>query len=227
MAVTGLNPYDLSKLLSGPCRVLRGDPSSLSIPADLLDIMAVEKADSYAAARGWTDFGATTEGTAYGRQIETSGYEIENTSGSVAESVTDVVRQVSVTMGEIEENALQILEQAPAVDDVAGNADRRPEKHVKFGSIDSLSRYRIAFLGRRPVGVGADVIEQDGTVRGAFVCGVLYTSSITADQAAIQLAKGQLASAPLTFKAFPEDGEEQGEETGLWIVEEPGEIGGS
>ncbi len=227
MAVTGLNPYDLSKLLAGPCRVLRALPGATDIPENLLDIIAVEKVDSYLAATGWTDFGATTEGTAYGRAIETSGYEIENTTGTVAESVTDVVRTVAVTMGEIDGEALRIFEQASKVTMVEGTPDSRPEEHVKFGSIESLERQRIAFIGRRPVGVGADVIEQDGTVRGALVCGVLYTCSITGDQSAINLAKGQLSSAPLTFKAFPEDGQSQGEETGDWIAEVPGEIGGS
>lgn len=225
--VTGLNPFDLAKLLSGPCRVLRSDPTTEPIPTNITDIIANQKADEYAAAGGWIDLGALVSGVPYTRQIETSGFEIENTNGTVAESVTDVVRMVQATMGEIDSEALRIFEQAAKVEEVAGNEDRRPERHVKFGSIESLERYRIAFVGRRPRGVGGDVIEPDGTVRGAFVCGLLYTCSITGDQTAIQLAKGQLSSAPLTFKAFPEGGEAQGEETGDWIEEVTGEIGGS
>src|SRR4051794_3140232 len=195
--VTGLNPYDLSKLLAGPCRVLRALPGVTSIPTNLLDIFQVEKAKLYAPATGWSDFGATTEGTAYGRNIGTQGYEIENTTETVVETVTESVRTVSVSQGQLDAEALRIFEQAPKVAAVAKAAGRRPESHVAFGSITSLERHRIAFAGRRPVGVGADVIEQDGTVRGAFVVGVLYTASITAGQAAIQVAKGQLSSAPL------------------------------
>lgn len=226
-AVTGLNPYDLSKLLAGPCRALWADPTVTDLPDNLLDIIAVEKADFYAPAAGYTDFGALVEGAAYGRSIETTGYEIENTTGTVAESVTDVVRSVSINRGELTADALREFEQAAKVAEVAGGADHRPEKHVKFGSIEALGRKRIVFIARRPVGVGADVIEQDGTVRGAFVAGYLYTCSLSGDQSSISIAKGQLSSAPLTFKAFPEGGEAQGEETGRWIEETAGEIGGS
>lgn len=225
--VTGLTPYDLSELLAGPCRALWALPSVTDIPENLLDIFAVEKTDAYAPAEGWTDFGALVEGAAYNRSIETSGFEIENTTGNVAESVTDVVRGVSLNRGQLTAETLQDFEQASTVDDVAKAAGRRPEKHVKFGSIESLGRRRIAIVARRPVGVGADVIEQDGTVRGAIVCGVLYTCGLSGDSSAISMAKGQLASAPLTLKAFPEGGQPQGQETGRWIEETPGEIGAS
>jgi hypothetical protein len=225
--VKGLNPYDLSQLLAGPCRALWALPSETSIPTSLLDIFAVEKVDEYVPAEGWTDFGALVEGAAYNRSIETSGYEIENTTGNVAESVTDVVRGVSLNRGELNADTLQDFEQAAAIEEVPAAAGRRPERHVKFGSIESLGRRRIAFVARRPVGVGADVIEQNGHVRGAIVCGVLYTCGLSGDSSAIQMAKGSLSSAPMTLKAFPEGGEAQGEETGLWIEETPGEIGGS
>lgn len=225
--VTGLTPYNLSKLLAGPCRALWADPSVTVVPENLLKIFAVEKVDSYAPAAGWSDFGALVEGAAYGRSIETSAYEIENTTSSVAETITDVVRTISLNQGELDSAVLQEFEQAGKPTTVAGTSERRPEKHVKFGSIESLGRRRIAFTARRPVGVGSDVIEADGTVRGAIVCGVLYTCSISGDQSAISIAKGQLASAPLTFKAFPEGGQAQGEETGLWIEETPGTIGAS
>jgi len=225
--VTGLTPYDLSKLLAGPCRALWADPSVTNIPEDPLDIFAVEKADNYAPADGYTDFGALVEGAAYNRSIETSGYEIENTTGTVVETVTDVVRSLALNRGELTADALQEFEQAPEVEDIAGGADRRPGKRVKFGSIESLGRKRIAFAARRPVGVGADVIEQDGTVRGAFVVASLYTCGLLGDQAAIGIAKGQLSSAPLGFKAFPEGGQPQGQEVGWWFEETPGEIGAS
>jgi hypothetical protein len=225
--VTGLTPYDLSKLLAGPCRALWADVTTSLIPANLSEIFAVEKVDAYAPAADYTDFGALVEGAAYNRSIETSGYEIENTTGTVAETVTDVVRSVSLNRGELTAETLQEFEQAPEIDAVAGSSTRRPERHVKFGSIESLGRKRIVFVARRPVGVGADVIEQDGHVRGAFVAGVLYNAGVLGDSGAISVAKGQLTSAPMGFKAFPEGGQPQGQEVGLWIEETPGEIGGS
>jgi hypothetical protein len=224
--VTGLTPYDLSKLLAGPCRAL-WVPTTVAIPEDPTDIFAVEKADEYAPVGEWTDFGALVEGAAYNRSIETSGYEIENTTGTVAETVTDVVRSLSLNRGELTADALQEFEQAPEVEAVAGTAGSRPGKKVKFGSIESLGRKRIAFAAQRPTGVGADVIEQDGHVRGALVVACLYTCGLLGDQSAIGVAKGQLSSAPLGFKAFPEGGQPQGQEVGWWFEETPGEIGAS
>jgi hypothetical protein len=224
--VTGLTPYNLSNLLAGPCRAL-WVTTSVAIPANLLDIFKVQKASEYLPVGEWKDFGALVEGAAYNRSIETSGYEIENTTGTVAESVTDVVRSVSLNRGELTAESLKEFEQALKVEEVAKAAGRRAEKHVKFGSIESLGRKRIAFVARRPVGVGADVIEQDGTVRGAFVCGLLYNAGLLGDSAAIGMAKGQLSSATLGFKAFPEGGLPQGQEVGRWIEEVPGEIGAS
>jgi hypothetical protein len=225
--VTGLTPYDLSKLLAGPCRALWANVTGTAIPANLAEIFAVEKTDNYAPTADYTDFGALVEGAAYNRSIETSGYEIENTTGTVAETVTDVVRSVSLNRGELTAETLQEFEQAPEITPVAGSSTRRPERQVKFGSIESLGRKRIVFVARRPVGVGADVIEQDGTVRGAFVAAVLYNAGVLGDSAAINVAKGQLSSAAMGFKAFPEGGQPQGQEVGFWTEETPGEVGGS
>jgi hypothetical protein len=225
--VTGLTPYDLSKLLAGPCRALWASVTETVIPTNLTDIFAVEKVDAYAPASGVADFGALVEGAAYNRSIETSGYEIENTTGTVAETVTDVVRSLQLNRGELTAETLQEFEQAPEIKDVVGSGTRRPERHVRFGSIESLGRKRIFFVARRPVGVGADVIEQDGTVRGAFAAAVLFNAGVLGDSSAISIAKGQLSSAPMGFKAFPEGGQPQGQEVGMWIEETPGEIGGS
>jgi hypothetical protein len=225
MSVTGLTPYNLSELLTGSCRVLiTSKPGDLIIPNDLLDLQEVEKAAGYAAADGWDDFGGTTDGAAYGNQISTSGFDIDQSKSTVAETVQDVVRTVQVNAAQVSAEKLRILEQAVAVEEVKAEPGRSAEKHVPMGSVEALERYGIAFIGRRVRGQGADVTEPDGTVRGAMVAGVLFSASITGDQRAIQVAKGQLATAPLTFQAFPADGQEEGHEFGLWIEEQPGTI---
>ena len=227
MSVVGLNPYDLSNLLKGPCRVLRAD-STQAIPTKLIDIIEVE--GEYKPQRGWTDFGATTAGTAYSRQFNTASQTIEQTTGAVDEEVTDAVRAVQATFAEIDENLIQLMEQAAAIDTLAAKASREAtpgyseEKQVKFGNVESLDAHRIAFIGRRAKGLGADVTQKDRVVRGALVAGVLYRAKMTGDQAAIQLARGQLAAAPLTFQAYPEDGQLLGKEHGIWLVEQAGTI---
>ena len=218
---SGLNGYDLSNLLKGPCSVLYADPAETDAPANLLDIFDPD-GSPYTPSEGWKVFGATTSGTAYSRQFSTSGFQIEQATGDVDEEVTDVVRSVQASFGEITPELLQMIEQAKDVDTVAKAKGRAAESQIKFGTITSLTDYMIAFVGKRLKGKGADVTESGGGVRGAFVCGVLLSAKITGDQTALQLAKGQLSSAPLTFQAYADDSQAEGEEHGLWIVETPG-----
>lgn len=219
--VTGSDPYDLSKLLKGPCRFLRL-PYEKTAPTKLIDILEVE--GEYKPKTEWVDFGATTSGGAYGRQLQTAGYQIEQTTGNVDEEVTDAVRTVQGNFAELDSSFIQIMEQASSVATVAAAAGYSEEKQVKVGTIQSLTSYRIAIVARRGVGLGSDVKQKDGTTRGAMVAYVMYRAKITADQAAIQLARGQLASAPITFQAYPEPGKTQGQEHGFWIFEQAGTI---
>jgi len=218
----GLNTFNLNRLLKGPCNVLYA-PTTVAAPAKIADIFDPD-GGGYELAEGWKVFGATTAGTAYSRQFATQGYQIEQATGNVDEEVTDAVRTVNATMGEVAEDILQILEQAGAVDTVAKAKGYSAEKQIRTGTVESLTPYRIAFVGRRLVGKGADVKESGGKTRGAFVVGGLWTAKITGDQAAIQLARGQLASAPLTFQAYIDDTQDEGEEHGFWFLEQAGTI---
>lgn len=221
MSVTGLNPYDLSNLLRGPCRVLYA-PIAAEIPANISKI--IEPEGEYKPVGEWEDFGATTSGAAYSRQFQTAGYAIEQATGNVDEEVTDAVRSISATFAEITPELLQIMEQAASIGTVAKAAGHSAEKQLKVGTIESLEPYRLAFIGRRPKGQGADVTQKDTVVRGALVAYVMYRGKLTGDQSAIQVARGQLSSASLTFQAYPESGQTAGQEHGLWMVEQTGTI---
>lgn len=219
----GLNTVQLNELLKGPCNVLYADPEETANPANLADIFKPDGAP-YDLKEGWEVFGATTAGTAYSRQFQTTGYQIEQMTGNVEEDVTDVVRSVSLTAGEISPEILQIMEQAKDIDSVAKAKGRSAESQVKIGSVESLKSYLIAFVAKRFPGHGADVTESGGTVRGGFVAGVLLRAKLTGDQAQLALAKGQLAGVGLTLQAYPDSTQAEGEEHGLWIVEETGTI---
>jgi len=221
MAVTGLTPYDLSHLLRGPCRVLYA-PLKQAIPTKLKDIFKVE--GEYEPAGEWKDFGATTSGTSYNRQFQTAGYAIEQATGNVDEEVTDVVRAIQSTFSEITPELLQMMEQAASIGTVAKAAGYSAEKQVKTGTVESLEAYRVAFVARRPKGQGADVTEKGGTVRGALAAYCMYRGKLTGDQAALQVARGQLSSAALTFQAYPESGQASGQEHGIWMLEQSGTI---
>jgi hypothetical protein len=219
----GLNTFTLGNLLKGPCNVLYADPAVVDAPANIADIFDPD-GGGYELAEGWKQFGATTAGTAYGRQFSTTGYVIEQATGNVDEEVTEVVRTVQATFGEVTPELLQMLEQATNLTTVAKAKGRSAEKQVRTGTVESLKNYLIAFVGRRLTGQGADVTESGGKVRGAFVVGGLNKAKITGDQVALQLARGQLASAALTLQAYIDDSQPEGEEHGFWFAEQPGTI---
>jgi hypothetical protein len=219
----GLNAVQLNALLKGPCNVLYADPTDVENPANISDIFDPD-GSPYELAEGWSVFGATTAGTAYSRQFSTQGYQIEQQTGNVEEDVTDVVRSVSLTAGQISPEILRIMEQAKEVKTVKPATGRVGEEQVWTGSVETLEQYLVAFVARRFAGHGADVVESGGDTRGGFVVGGLLRAKLTGDQAQLALARGQLAGAPLTLQAYPDTEQPEGEEHGFWFAETAGTI---
>lgn len=225
MAVTGTLPYDLNNLLGGAARVVISDDATAlpSIPDSIEDVITPNDAGNYAAKAGWKDAGATVEGTNYSRDLETDGYEIEQTQGFVFEEVTEVSRTLDVSFGEITPELIRIVENAGAAGTVAATATEVAQKQIKFGSITSLEVRRVCFLAQRNKKSGI-VVEADGVERGRFVMLCLYSVTIAAESSEVEVAKGSLTGLPCTFTAFPEDGQAQGEEWGTWLFEDAGDL---
>lgn len=223
MPTTGLNPYNLNKLLGGAARVLYA-PNTVSIPTKLTDVINTNTT-TYAPKTGWIDFGATAGAFAYNRAIAESGYNIEQDTSDVIEEITAVDRTVTVPVAEIKQSLLAIIEEGTTGSTSAG-ANQSAESLVKFGMITSLTRYRIAFIARRAKGIGSDVTQSDAgtTVRGAFVAGFLYNVALAADTSSASIAKGSLVSLPVSFRAYPESSLSQGQEYGVWVEETSGTI---
>jgi hypothetical protein len=218
----GVLPFNLEELLGGAVRVLWA-PITEDVPANILDIH--DMVSPYAPNGDWADFGAAASGSSYGRGISSEGYEIQQSSTAVIEEITGTARRFTTNIAEITPEHLAMIEEGGTVETITASALKSAQKKVPFGNIDSLTRRRIAFVGRRAKGIGADVTEPaSGPVRGAFVCGVLYACALSADEASITFEKGNLASADITFTAFPISGQDPGEEVGCWLEEQSGTI---
>lgn len=224
---TGVLPFNLANLLGGAVRVLWA-PIDEDLPTDPSDIFDQTGPD-YLPNGTWEDFGAAVDGSEYGRAIESSGNEIEQSTSTVLEEITGTQRTFTTSIAEITPEHLAMIEETPeaSIDDIAAAAGHSAFKKVPFGNISSQTRRRIAFVARRAKGAGADVTEPGGRVRGAFEVGVLYACTLTADSTSIAFAKGNLASAAVTFKAFPVEGLDSGEEVGAHFEEIAGTIAGS
>lgn len=225
MAVTGLLPYDINNLLAGAARVLIGDAAAPpAVPAKINDVISIKSSGTYLPTTGWIDIGATADASAYSRDLAVEEYRIEQSTGPVLQDVTETNRAIRVQMAELKPEHLQIIENAPAITTITAVAGTNTaQKAVKFGTIIDLVGRRVAFVGKRAQQSGV-VNEGAGVTRGRFVVVVLYNCLISADTAEISVGKGNLAQAPVTFRAYPEGTQPSGQEYGVWFDEQAGAI---
>jgi hypothetical protein len=216
-------PYDVNELADGPIRCMF-TPIDTDLPDYFTDFVAVK--DPYAAAADWVDFGATAGPFQAARNLSTTGYNIQQTTQTVRERVTEVVRQVTVNVAELRPDIVRMLEEGVA-SDLAAASGKSAASKVTFGNIEDLTQYRMAFIGRRgkDQGIVNEAAAPGGKKRGRLFAYVAYRAQLTADNLQLGFAEGDLASANVTFKLYPEPGQPEGEEHGYWLFEDAGTIG--
>lgn len=213
--------YSVSNLIGSGARGLIAPVADVASPVDTLDdIVNLTTLDP---KTGWIDVGAAREGqgSSYERNIESSEARIEQATGTVWEDITDVPRSMTLQFAEFDDDKTQILEDAPDPTAVAAAAHRSPQSRLDFGSIESLTRYRVALVGMRREGEGKDITDEAADVRGPLVALVLHSVSIAAETATYELQRGQIANMPLTFRAFPDSSiSDSRKAVGCWLFEE-------
>lgn len=219
----GMFDYNKANLLGGAVRIGYA-PIDEPIPTDISDIFEMEA--PYALQGTWETLGGTRDGLGYGRSIAAEGQTIQQETGNVYEEITEVARAVDLSLAEITPSGVSLLEHGDdsVVDTIAAAAGKSAQHAVPFGSIEQLTPYRVFFAARRARGIGADVTESDGTVRGALVAWVGYECRVAAGDSAVEFAKGNLSALPITMALYPISGAAEGEEHGTWLFEDPGTI---
>lgn len=236
----GFFKYSVAELIGSGARVLYAEstytlPVSSGAPAiDLSDIIDLVGPD-YNPKAGWVDIGAAREGqgASYERNIEESEQGLEQATGAVFTDITDVPRTLTFQMAQMSVDHLRkFMENAPAPRDIAdvpaaGVAGSSDQTAVDFGSFENLPRYRVAIIGQRRVGSGADVTEAGNAnaVRGAFVALVGFSCALTAENAQYELQKGQIANVPIQMRLLPESTvTDSTRDRGTWLLEDTGGI---
>ena len=222
--VKGTFPYDLTNLLGGRVRVLisKIDTAPVAIPVKINDI--IKLSSPYEAAAKWTDVGAARDAASYSRGFSSEGWEIQQVNSAVLEDITGTARSVSLSLGEVRQDLLELLEQSPGAETIAKGVGQSPQKAVPFGNFTDLTRWRVAFIAQRKQKSGIVKEKTGGKERGRFVAITINEATISADETGIEFDKGSMSHVPLTFNAFAAAGEEEGEEFGRWILEEAGEV---
>lgn len=213
-------PYDLTNLFGGAIRMLYA-PTSVAVPDELSDI--IDLTSPYVAKTGWEDLGATGGPFTYNRNITKSGYNIQQSSATVLEEVSELTRTFAVAAAEFTPEVMSLFEESTGVDTVAAAANKSSQKRVPFGNITSLTPYRVAFIGRRKKAQGV-VTEPGALTRGALVAWIGYKVELAADNSQISVGEGDMATAPLQFTCYPETTiTAEGEEHGFVISEDIGQ----
>jgi hypothetical protein len=215
-------PYDVNELADGPVRCLYA-PIDTALPADLGDI--IDQKDPYDPATGFVDFGATAGPFTVGRNLTTTAYNIQQTTSAVRERITEVVRTVTVVVAELRPDIVKMLEEG-TVSDVAGSSGVGAHSKVGFGNIEDLTQYRMAFIGRRgkDQGIVKEAAGAGAKERGRLFGYIAYRAQLQADSLSIGFAEGDLSSATVTFRLYPETGQPDGQEHGYWTFEDAGTL---
>ena len=87
------------------------------------------------------------------------------------EEITEITRSIEVSFADLRPEHLKMIEEgSAAVGTVAAVASASAQKVVEFGSFSSLTRYRFAFIAKRPLAAG-EVIESPAATRRPLLHG--------------------------------------------------------
>jgi hypothetical protein len=210
--------YNESNLVGAPARVLY-TPFTTTLPTNFTDI--IDGVEPYAPKTNWLDFGATSGPSVIGRNLTTAGFQIQQTTTTLLEEPTDLTRTLTVPIAEFAPAILALLEES-TVSTFAAATGRAGGSKIPFGTINSLSSFRIALIAQQSKQQGVNT-EPGGATRGAFVAWVSYKASLLGDNLQTSIARGTLADLSVQFKVYPDPTQTTpGAEAGFWIRENSG-----
>ncbi|MBA2726479.1 MAG: hypothetical protein H0U53_10855 [Actinobacteria bacterium] len=229
----GRTPYDKNNALSGPCRVVWA-LSSVALPTSPVDIVqqVADANGEYPAKTGWNDFGLSADAPEFTHDKETEGLEYEQPTGVLFEEITEINREFTAQIAEIDVENLKIIENSDIVEAVAASAAAAPAasktaawQKVQTGLYDAFKMYRIAFIAYRPTGAG--VVTEPGPptkTRPPAVCRVLPLATLAADESALEFERGEPVNAEVTFRVVDDSAAGTGKQHGYWALETAGLI---
>lgn len=234
MARTGGRfPWDKLLAVTGPARVLWAE-ATVTTPANLNAVIqqVANASGEYPVKTGWNDFGLAAEAPSYSRNLDTEALDYEQVN-ALFEEVSEITRQFTAQISELDSEALKIIENTQTTTAVAassaGAADgvRNPAGTlVHAGLFTTLRQYRMAWIFTRPSGSGANVVEPGPPVvtRPAFVARIFPLVQISADEAEFEAAKGEPVNIECAFDVVADTTLAAGKEHGYWAIETPSTI---
>lgn len=232
----GFLKYSLTDLVGSAPRVLAAPSSTFTVPVasgvpsiKLQDIIEVVGPD-YDPQTNWIDLGGAREGSgaSYSRGLEEEEWKLEQTTGAVATDITDVPRTITANLSEYSvANVKNFIENAPATRSIAavagaGTTGAAPQTGIDFGGFETLDSWVVAIIGQGRKGVGADITEAGNAnfVRGPFKAIVLFNATLSAEEAEVEVSRGQPAVSAVQFRSFPlSTVTDSTRDRGTWLME--------
>ena len=215
----GFLKYSLADLVGSAPRVLVAPSSTFTVPVsggvptikmqDLFDLVG----PNYNPKTNVIDLGGAREGSgaSYSRGLEEEEWKLEQTTGAVATDITDVPRTITANLSEYSvANVKSFIENAPATRSIAAAAGAgvtggSPQTAIDFGGFETLESWVVVVVGQGRLGVGKDITEAGNAnfKRGPFKAIVLFNATLSAEEAEVEVSRGQPAVSAVQFRSFP------------------------
>jgi hypothetical protein len=179
-------------------------PLTVTVPAKLDDIIAL--ATPYAPKTGWISGGMVTrDAMSVAMSMTATDFMTGHSNLPVGRRVTDTSRLATVDLQELTPALTQLIENTPTPTTVAAGiagSGTSAQTIIPVGSIQTLTRYRCAFVGERDPALTG--VTGEGGARGLLFAYILYQASVSGKESTFSMDPDTLSSRAVELEAFPE-----------------------
>jgi hypothetical protein len=216
--------FDETYFVNGQGRILfskLGTDLDVAVPAGPVDIF--DQVSPYTPKTGWVDLGGTTAPPVYDRGVALNEWKVQQQLTAVLMVPQEITRTIKLPAAEFARpDLLEMFENADAPTVVAAAAGTSAFSAVPFGQFTDLNQYRVALACYCPLEAGTVQEGATGPLRPKMVVQVFNRASLTAENVTVTYGMGDMVSADITLKCYPEPGAAQNQEHGSYFFEEAG-----
>ena len=234
MTLSQFFTFDATNFVNGTVRVLfsklnNGTLTDQPVPSDISKVFAMKSPYSPvttpSTASPWVDIGATTAPCVYDRGLTVNEWKIEQRLTAVLLVPQEVIRTIKVPAAEFARaDLLGLFENGPAQNAITPTTGVSAQEQQPFGQFTDLTQYRVALAAFQPLEAGTVYESAGGPSRPRLMVQTFYRCSISAENVSVTYGKGDMVSADLTLRTYPEPGQAQNAEGGTYWFEAAGTI---
>ena len=233
MSLAEFFTFDGTNFVNGQVRVLvsklgNGTLTDQPVPTDISKVFAMKS--PYTPVTGsafspWVDVGATHAPCVYDRGLTVIEWKIEQRLTAVELVPQEVIRQIKIPAAEFARaDLIGLFENGPAQNAIIAATGVSAQEQQPFGQFTDLTRYRVALAAFLPLDAGVVYESAGGPTRPRLMVQAFYRCTLTAENVSVTYSKGEMVTADLTLRTYPEPGQTQNAEGGSYWFEAAGTI---